>query len=221
VAGGGPAGLLTALLLASRHGVRTTIIEPTLFTEQGSFKSYSINLNERGMAALTAVGMLDAVKAAALQRSAVVIHSPEESVVVPCDPPHLALSRPALVDTLLQRVALCPQVTLKRGKCVASVGFDAGDGAVRVGLDDGTTICASHIVAADGKWSVVRAAFFEDWCSAFLDGEPANGECSIRSVPSWGVTLTNLASVPTAWRADATHVFKVRMKQVGSNLLCY
>jgi len=80
--------------------------------------------------------MLDAVKAAALQRSAVVIHSPEESVVVPCDPPHLALSRPALVDTLLQRVALCPQVTLKRGKCVASVGFDAGDGAVRVGLDD-------------------------------------------------------------------------------------
>ena len=79
-----------------------------------------------------------------------------------------------------------------------------------MGLDDGTTICASHIVAADGKWSVVRAAFFEDWCpalldaityygsthygsthygsayygsthyrcSAFLDGEPANGECS-------------------------------------------
>ena len=36
---------------------------------------------------------------------------------------------------------------------------------MRVGLDDGTTICASHIVAADGKWSVVRAAFFEDWCA--------------------------------------------------------
>ena len=88
------------------------------------------------MEALSAAGMLDAVKAAALQRSAAVIHSSEDSVVLPCNPPHLALSRPALVDTLLQRVALCPQVTLKRGKCVASVGFDAGDGAVRVGLDD-------------------------------------------------------------------------------------
>ena len=113
--------------------------------------------------------MLDAVKAAALQRSAAVIHSSEDSVVLPCNPPHLALSRPALIDTLLQRVALCPHVTLSRGKSVANVGYDASDGAVRVGLDDGTTICASHLVAADGKWSVVRAAFFEDWCSAFLD----------------------------------------------------
>ena len=41
---------------------------------------------------------------------------------------------------------------------------DPNPDQVRVGLDDGTTICASHIVAADGKWSVVRAAFFEDWC---------------------------------------------------------
>jgi 2-polyprenyl-6-methoxyphenol hydroxylase-like FAD-dependent oxidoreductase len=117
------------------------------------------------MEALSAAGMLDAVKAAALQRSAAVIHShsPEESIVLPCNPPHLALSRPALIDTLLQRVALCPHVTLSRGKSVANVGYDAGDGAVRVGLDDGTTICATHLVAADGKWSVVRAAFFEDW----------------------------------------------------------
>ena len=192
--------------------MRTTIIEPTLFTEQWR-SSYSINLNERGMAALDVAGVLDAVKATAQERSAVVIHSPEDSVgsmiVVPRNPPHLALSRPALVDCLLQRVALCTQVTLSRGASVLSVGHDAaGDGSVRVGLDDGTTICATHVVAADGKWSVVRAAFFEEWCSAFLDGEPANGECSIRSVPSWGVTLKNLASIPKAWRADATHVFK-------------
>ena len=119
------------------------------------------------MEALSAAGMLDAVKAAALQRSAAVIHSSEDRVVLPCNPPHLALSRPALIDTLLQRVALCPHITLSRGKSVANVGYDAGDGAVRVGLDDGTTICATHLVAADGKWSVVRAAFFEDWCSAF------------------------------------------------------
>lgn len=210
VAGGGPAGLLTALLLGTRHSVRTTIIEPTVSTEQWSSKSYSIVLNERGMAALGAAGVLNDVKAAALEKAAVVIHSTEDGeVVMPRDPPHLALSRPALVDCLMQRVACCPHITLSRGVSVSKVGYDAeGDGSVRVSLDDGTTLCASHIVAADGKWSVVRAAFFEDWCSAFLDGEASSGECSIRSVPSWGVSLTNIPSVPKAWRADATHVFK-------------
>lgn len=116
------------------------------------------------MEALSAAGMLDAVKTAALQRSAAVIHSPEGSVVLPCEPPHLAISRPALIELLQQQVALSPHITLSRGKSVANVGYDAGDGAVRVGLDDGTTICGSHLVAADGKWSVVRAAFFEEWC---------------------------------------------------------
>jgi 2-polyprenyl-6-methoxyphenol hydroxylase-like FAD-dependent oxidoreductase len=116
------------------------------------------------MEALSAAGMLDAVKTAALQRRAAVIHSPEGSVVLPCAPPHLAISRAALIELLLQRVALSPHVTLSWGTSVANVGYDAGDGAVRVGLDDGTTISASHLVAADGKWSVVRAAFFEEWC---------------------------------------------------------
>ena len=46
VAGGGPAGLLAALLLGERS-VPTTLIEPTLSTEQWSSKSYAINLNER------------------------------------------------------------------------------------------------------------------------------------------------------------------------------
>jgi hypothetical protein len=32
--------------------------------------------------------------------------------------------------------------------------------------------------------------------------------CSIRSMPSWGIFLPPLASMPTGWRTDATHVFK-------------
>ena len=201
VAGGGPAGLLTALLLGER-GIRTTVIEPTLSTEQWSAKSYSINLNERGIAALnTAAGVLDVVKAAAVQRNAVVIHASDNSeVVLPRSPPNLALSRPALVECLAQLVARCPQVTLSRGVSVAKAGYadTDGHGDVRVTLDDGTTFCATHLVGADGKWSAVRAAFFGQ----------SSGGCSIRSVPSWGVILPPLASVPKAWRADATHVFK-------------
>ena len=217
VAGGGPAGLLTALLLGARS-VPTTVIEPTL-SEEWSSRSYCINLNERGIAALEAAGVLDAVKAAALERNAVVIHRAGGSeAVMPKSTQNIALSRPALVDCLMQRVALCPHVTLSRGVSVASVGYDAaadGDllrpparGLVRVGLDDGTTICASHIVGADGIRSAVRAAFSEDWCSTFRDGEPSDYECSIEQVGSWGVGLPTLASSPTTWRTDAMHAFK-------------
>ena len=217
VAGGGPAGLLTALLLGARS-VPTTVIEPTL-SEEWSSRSYCINLNERGIAALEAAGVLDAVKAAALERNAVVIHRAGGSeAVMPKSTQNLGLSRPALVDCLMQRVALCPHITLSRGVSVVNVGYDAaadGDllrpparGPVRVGLDDGTTICASHIVGADGIRSAVRAAFSEDWCSTFRDGEPSDYECSIEQVPSWGVGLPTLASIPTAWRTDAMHVFK-------------
>ena len=203
VAGGGPAELLAALLLGERS-VPTTLIEPTLSTEQWSSKSYAINLNERGHAALEAAGVLDTVKAVAMERRAVVIHSSDGSeAVVPRS--NLALSRPALVDCLMQRVARCPHVTLSRGVSVVNVGYDAsadGDllrppaqGPVRVGLDDGTTICATHIVGADGIRSAVRDAF-------------SDHECSIKHAGSWGVTLPTLAAVPTAWRTDATHIFK-------------
>ena len=212
VAGGGPAGLLAALLLGERS-VPTTLIEPTLSTEQWSSKSYAINLNERGIAALEAAGVLDAVKAVAMERRAMVIHSSDgsEAVVPRSGTPNLALSRPALVDCLMQRVARCPHVTLSRGVSVANVGYDAaadGDllrppaqGPVRVGLDDGTTICATHIVGADGIRSAVRDAFSEDWCSS-------DHECSIKPLGTWGVRLPTLAAVPTAWRTDATHAFK-------------
>ena len=118
VVGGGPAGLLTALLLGARS-VPTTVIEPTL-SEEWSSRSYCINLNERGIAALEAAGVLDAVKAAALVRNAVVIHSSDgsETVVMPQSKQNIALSRPALVDCLMQRVALCPHVTLSRVDCL-------------------------------------------------------------------------------------------------------
>jgi kynurenine 3-monooxygenase len=188
--------------------VRTTVIEPALSTEQWvASRSHSINLNERGLTALSAAGVLEAVSAVAVERHVVAIHSPDGSAaIIPRNPPHLALSRPALVDCLAGCLVDCLHITLVKGASV--VGYEAiDDGSLRVGLDDGTKLRATHIVAADGKWSAVRAAFLEDRRSHLGDDEPSDA-CALRSVPSWGIFLPPLASVPTGWRTDATHVFK-------------
>ena len=58
VAGGGPAGALSALLLNSL-GYPIVLVEPS--PEEDESKSYAINLNERGQKALEAAGVLEQV----------------------------------------------------------------------------------------------------------------------------------------------------------------
>ena len=51
ISGAGPAGLLVAILLC-QVGISETITEKSLVADLWSTKSYSINLNARGLAAL-------------------------------------------------------------------------------------------------------------------------------------------------------------------------
>ena len=55
IAGAGPAGLLSAILL-SQAGVSVTVLEKSLVADPWSTKSYSINLNPRGLGALEHAG---------------------------------------------------------------------------------------------------------------------------------------------------------------------
>lgn len=196
IAGGGPAGLLCALLLG-RRGIRTRVLEQATQTEAWSWRSYSINLNPRGAAALQAAGALEAVQAAAVERRAVVMHAADGSEsIISRDPAHFAISRPSLVECLLAAVRECPSVEVTCGNSVTGLLQKSGDPCIQIQLDDGSHVLASHLVAADGKWSAVRAAL-DDLATAW----------DVRVEPSWGVSLL-LPSCPADWRPEATHVFK-------------
>ena len=55
IAGGGPSGLVAAILLGKK-GIPTTVVEQSSQPDEWSTKSYSIVLGERGLAALKAAG---------------------------------------------------------------------------------------------------------------------------------------------------------------------
>eukprot|EP00965_Chrysotila_dentata_P254205 6211798-Pleurochrysis_carterae.AAC.2 len=62
VAGGGPAGVLCALLFA-RRGLQTTLVErSSSLAKWDASRSYSINLNARGCSSLEKAGLLSAVQ---------------------------------------------------------------------------------------------------------------------------------------------------------------
>ena len=61
ISGGGPSGLLTAILL-NNIGVKSTVIEKSVKADQWNSRSYTIVLGERGCAALEKAGLLGLAK---------------------------------------------------------------------------------------------------------------------------------------------------------------
>ena len=100
ISGAGPAGLLLALLL-SKLNIPLTIIEKSSVPDPWTSKSYSINLNERGLSALDYAGVLETAQKVAMKRSQVVVEMHDGSqTTLPKTPPHYAFARPHLVTTL-------------------------------------------------------------------------------------------------------------------------
>uniref|UniRef100_A0A7S4V9K0 FAD-binding domain-containing protein n=1 Tax=Ditylum brightwellii TaxID=49249 RepID=A0A7S4V9K0_9STRA len=115
IAGGGPAGLLAALLLSQR-GIQSTVYERSVQPESvfsPTSKSYSISLNPvRGLKALSVTGpeVLSAVQSKGSACNAVVMNEEEGSAtftsqVVPRNPPNLSIWRSALIEALEQIVS--------------------------------------------------------------------------------------------------------------------
>jgi len=196
IAGGGPAGLLLALLLAS-HSIQTTILEKSSATDPWNARSYSINLNSRGLSALETAGALELAKAAGMARHQIVLESADgQRTHIPKNPPDYAFSRPDLVECL---EGICrekhPLITIQRGAGVANVEEKA-DGTMQVTLDNGSKVTCTHVVGADGKWSAVRNSIAD-----------FNNMFKVQSEPAFGISIKPAIS-SGRWELDATSVFR-------------
>jgi kynurenine 3-monooxygenase len=205
IAGGGPAGLLLALLLG-RRGLDVTVFEKErVIDNEWTARSYAISLNERGQKALRVAGVFDAVRESSCIKNALITRMSDGSEnVIPREPPQITITRPDLMACLRDQVQ-------KEGK--AKLKYEAPfNGAIRrnkdnsdlfeLDLEDGSRVLATHIIAADGKWSAVRGgvAALEK-----LEGCTDALECKSHSEPSWGVLL-HMPQTPPGWRKDALYL---------------
>jgi len=198
IAGAGPAGLLSAVFL-SQAGVSVTVLEKSPVTDPWSTKSYSINLNGRGLGALDQAGCLEAVQVVSMKRQRVIVEmndgTQQHSVK---DPPHYAVTRPALVECLekILKIEHADRVSILRGVTVENITQDTNGSLLQVQLDNKSELSCTHIVGADGKWSAVRNSLAE-----------LEMQFQVQSEPSFGISLSPIL-IPPRWKQDATTVFR-------------
>mmetsp|Transcript_8697 Transcript_8697/g.18612 ORF Transcript_8697/g.18612 Transcript_8697/m.18612 type:complete len:262 (+) Transcript_8697:214-999(+) len=174
VIGGGPAGILMAIILRQR-GIRVTVLEKMETQDKWSSRSYSINLNQRGRNALFKAGVLDEVIEVSAQRYEIVVHdgiTGKMTTIIPKYPPDVAVSRPDLTWALEQVLMEKYNTKVKRGARVNDFVLKRPDDMVEVVLKDGKSFVGTHLVGADGKWSTVRDSIPYFRQQAFLRSEP-------------------------------------------------
>jgi 2-polyprenyl-6-methoxyphenol hydroxylase-like FAD-dependent oxidoreductase len=207
IAGGGPCGMLTAILLSDEDlgvGINTIVLERAPEPDEWSTKSYTIVLGDNGKSCLERGKCLAAATEIGRERKCVYFFDGTAGTLkkIPKKSPAIGLSRPTLVRCLEDIASKHPRITVRRGAGVSKVVLDdldddhVGDGGVNVHLEDGTVISASHAVGADGKWSKVRQSFSE-----------LESQASIKVEPSFGVHMM-ISSFPDGWAADGTYVVK-------------
>jgi flavin-dependent dehydrogenase len=153
VAGGGPAGSVTALLLA-RAGIDVALVERARFPRRKVCGEY---LNGGAVAALGRLGLLDAVRGiAAPLRGVRLVAAGAPPVILPFSKPALACAREDL-DALLLDAAVAAGVRLVRGR-VEEVMLHNGRccGVIlRDEMGARVDVPARIVVGADGAGSIV------------------------------------------------------------------
>jgi 2-polyprenyl-6-methoxyphenol hydroxylase-like FAD-dependent oxidoreductase len=219
IAGGGPAGLLLAVLLGRHPELEIHVHERAAEPERWSARSYAIRLNERGLRALDVAGMGDDIRAHGLRSASIEMHSADGRSVVSARAEGISLDRPTLVSRLAARVEREGCATVHMGQAVDAMrGRSAGgaelDDALELELSDGTSCSCSHVVGCDGKFSRVRAsalthapaAGFAAWSPALVEEE------------SWGVLLEpeeRLAGDKAPLGLDRMHIYQPREPHAG------
>lgn len=196
ISGGGPSGLLASILL-NNIGVSSTVLERAKEPDEWSSKSYTIVLGDNGKAALERGGCLEAAKAASMERKFITFFDGQTGEVksIPKKSPGLGFTRPGVVECIETIALKCPRVTVKRGAGVSSASKPT-DAGVDVHLEDGSTLSATHLIGADGKWSKVRQSI-----------PSMSSSAKIVTCPAWGIHM-NCPSAPEGFKADSTHVIK-------------
>jgi 2-polyprenyl-6-methoxyphenol hydroxylase-like FAD-dependent oxidoreductase len=199
ISGGGPSGLLAAILL-NNIGVSSIVVERAKDPDEWSSKSYTLVLDDKGMYGLERGGCLDSARAAGSERRFVYIFDGRtgEVKILPKKTPGIGFTRPLLVECIEKIAIGCPRILLKRGVGLSSVVAKDDELGLCAHLEDGTVISATHVIGADGKWSKVRQS-----------STSLNSQAKMITCPSFGVHL-NSPTIPICFKRNGTYVINPR-----------
>lgn len=206
IAGGGIAGLATALALA-RRGIPSHILEQRAqFSEAGA----GIQIGPNGVRVLEALGVTPRLRAHVSLPEEIVVHQGGIGRVLTRMPlgnwiaarhgaPYWVVHRRDLQAALLAQVQETRGIELETGFSVAEIR-DQGD-HVAVRAASGATVHGPVLIGADGIRSCVRAALAPDARLHF------SGKAASRALlsPEDGATLGDPASMGV-WLAPGAHV---------------
>ncbi len=156
VVGAGPAGTAAAITL-SRLGRRVTVFDKASFPRD---KCCGDGLTTAALRRVQHLG-LDPAQVASWQPvtevNVVASDGREVHLPFPSDGTSYAVSaRRADLDAALVDLAERAGARVVQGRAVTGAAPAAGGSGVRISLDDGQTVTARYLIAADGMWSPLR-----------------------------------------------------------------
>ncbi|MBK9079636.1 MAG: FAD-dependent monooxygenase [Hyphomicrobium sp.] len=213
IAGAGIGGLTASLALARRGFTNTIYERRSAHSEAGA----GIQLGPNATGVLARLGILESVRAVSAEPDGISVHDANSGRAITRLPlgawmrarhgsPYLTLHRQDLHQALTMAVAGEPGVSILTGRDV--VGFGQNAGGIDVRFANGDSVNAAALIAADGLWSVLRAAV-----TASAAPEPA-GKCAYRAVVSREAMPETLALNDVhIWLSPGAHIVHYPVRQ--------